>query len=89
MAGICTIKLKTLKKQVGLRLFDPYYNAFLGCKTYRESCYYCKFANKNRVGDITLADYWGIQKFHPEFFDENGVSLVLVNTEKGKNTLKR
>lgn len=67
--------------------FDPYYNAFLRCKTYRESCYECKFANKNRVGDITLADYWGIQKFHPEFFDENGVSLVLVNTEKGKNCL--
>lgn len=69
--------------------FDPYYSAFLYCKTYRESCYECKFANKNRVSDITLADYWGIQKFHPEFFDENGVSLVLVNTEKGKKYLEK
>lgn len=65
--------------------FDPYYSAFLYCKTYRESCYECKFANKNRVGDISLADFWGIQKFHPDFYDENGVSLVLVNTEKGKD----
>lgn len=64
--------------------FDPYYNAFLNCKTYRESCYNCKFANSNRVSDITLADYWGIQKFHPEFFDSNGVSLVLINSAKGK-----
>ena len=69
--------------------FDPYYSAFLYCKTYRESCYECKFANKNRVSDITLADYWGIQKFHPEFFDENGVSLVLVNTEKGQKYLEK
>lgn len=64
--------------------FDPYYNAFLTCKTYRESCYKCKFANSQRVGDITLGDYWGIQKFHPDFYDENGVSLILINTEKGK-----
>ena len=69
--------------------FYPYHRAFLYCKTYRESCYECKFANKNRVSDITLADYWGIQKFHPEFFDENGVSLVLVNTEKGKKYLEK
>lgn len=63
--------------------FDPYYNAFLTCKTYRESCYKCPFANGERTGDITLADYWGIQKFHPDFYDSNGVSLILVNTEKG------
>lgn len=64
--------------------FDAYYNAFLNCKTYRESCYNCKFANSERAGDITLADYWGIQKMHPEFFDNNGVSLVLVNSERGR-----
>lgn len=34
---------------------------------------------------IPLADFWGIQKFYPDFYDENGVSLVLVNTEKGKD----
>lgn len=65
--------------------FDPYYNAFLVGKTLRESCYKCKFANVQRAGDITIGDYWGIQKIHPEFFDENGVSIVLVNSEKGKS----
>lgn len=63
--------------------FDPYYNAFLNCKTYRESCYNCKFANTNRISDITLGDYWGIKKMHPEFYDNNGVSVVLLNREKG------
>ena len=37
------------------------------------------------MGDVTIADYWGIEKVHPEFYDENGVSAVIVNTEKGKN----
>ena len=88
MAGICITKQITAKKSKSdYGFFDSYYSAFLYCKTYRESCYECKFANKNRVGDITLADYWGIQKAHPEFYDENGVSLVLVNTEKGNKCL--
>lgn len=34
---------------------------------------------------IPFADFWGIQKFHPDFYDDNGVSLVLVNTEKDKD----
>lgn len=69
--------------------FDAYYNAFLNCKTYRESCYNCKFANSERAGDITLADYLGVRKIHPEIFDDNGVSLVLVNSNKGKKAWEK
>lgn len=65
-------------------LFDPYYSAFMKCTTYRESCYNCKYANAERVGDISLADFWGIEKFDPKFYDKNGVSLILVNSERGK-----
>ncbi len=74
----------TKKSKSDYGFFDPYYNAFLTGKTYRESCYKCKFANAARAGDITLADYWGIQKMHPDFYDKNGVSLVLINSDKGK-----
>lgn len=35
-------------------------------------------------GDITIADYWGIEKAAPKFDDNKGVSLVLINNEKGK-----
>ena len=68
---------------------DPYYKTFLDSKTYREVCYNCKYANENRVGDITLADYWGIEKEHPEFYDENGVSAILINTIKGKEIFEK
>lgn len=51
---------------------------------FRPSCHKCYFANVNRIADVTLADFWGIEKNKPEFNDNKGVSLVLVNTEKGK-----
>lgn len=69
--------------------FDSYYSNFLDCNTYRESCYNCKFANINRSSDITLADYWGILSIHNKFYDEQGVSLVLINTEKGERILSK
>lgn len=76
------------KSKGGSGFDDPYYNAFLNCKTYREGCYSCRFANCNRQGDITLADFWGIEYINPKFYSKNGVSLVLVNTEKGKKLWK-
>ena len=68
---------------------DPYYKAFLDGTIYRECCYNCKYANEKRVGDFTLADYWGIEKQHPEFYDENGVSAVIVNTIKGQKIFEK
>lgn len=68
---------------------DPYYKSFLEGKTYRKCCYTCKYASAQRIGDITLGDYWGVEEFHPEFKDYNGVSLVLVNTKTGKNVFEK
>lgn len=62
---------------------DSYYSRFLKGSTYRESCYECKYANENRVADLTIGDYWGIEKFHPDFYDKNGVSVIIVNSDVG------
>lgn len=40
-------------------------------------------------GDITIADYWGIEKVAPEFDDNKGVSLVLVIMKLVKKPLKK
>ena len=66
---------------------DSYYKSFLEGKTYRECCYSCKYSNTDRVSDITLADYWGVENEHPKFYDEKGVSAILVNTIKGKEII--
>lgn len=67
---------------------DPYMKAFWGDYCLRPVCYNCHFKKLNRVSDITVADYWGIQKQYPEMDDDRGNSLVLVHTDKGKNMLK-
>lgn len=57
-----------------------YQNAVL-----RPACYECRYTNKRRPGDITLADFWGHEKAVPGFHeDDRGVSLVLVNSKRGK-----
>jgi coenzyme F420-reducing hydrogenase beta subunit len=61
-----------------------YYYYYLNGNIYRESCYVCSFASSNREGDFTIADYWDIQKYHSEFYPPEGVSMILVNTTKGK-----
>lgn len=49
----------------------------------RPSCYDCKYRNIPRHTDITLGDFWGIKGVEQEDLD-NGVSVVLISSEKGK-----
>lgn len=67
---------------------DLYMKAFLGNYCLRPACYNCHYKKLNRISDITVADYWGIQKQYPEMDDDRGTSLVLIHTDKGKNILK-
>lgn len=59
-------------------------NLFVYSYIVRPSCHNCKYTNFNRPADITLADFWGVEKSIPEFYDDTGVSLIIVNTEKGQ-----
>lgn len=79
-------KVKTIKHHS--YSLSPFLYSFMYAMTYRHSCYNCKFACIPRQGDITLADYWGVQHFFPEINANNGVSLVLVNSEKGNNVFR-
>lgn len=55
----------------------------------RKDCSQCPYKSMDRVGDITLGDCWGIREVYPDFDDNKGVSLVLVNTYKGYELFKR
>ncbi len=82
----CGGKIKTKTKTKTLEGFcDPYYHQFLICGTYRESCYVCPFAKSTqRIGDITMGDFWGTDKSYPDIPVKDGISLCSVNTEQGK-----
>lgn len=62
----------------------PYYNAYCKQLVCRDSCYYCKFATRERVGDITIGDFHSVEKYFPNVDRFAGVSMFLVNTEKGE-----
>ena len=76
---------------------SSYYHYFIEGEIYRESCYNCPFATGERVGDITIGDYWGAQLYNPELMQENGgcfsrkegISCLLLNTESGKKLIER
>lgn len=78
---IFTYENKSYKKS---QVEDKYMQAFLRNVCLRDSCYKCSFKKINRLSDITLADFWGIQRVKPELYDNKGTSLVIVNSEKGK-----
>lgn len=70
---------------------DPYYAAFLRGETFRKSCYSCKFANMNRMGDFTVGDFWGYYNMNNPMGIEpqKGLSMLLANSPKGMDVLKR
>ena len=57
---------------------------FYGHTILRPACYKCPYKDVLHPSDITIADYWGIEKALPGFMDSKGVSLVLINTDAGK-----
>ena len=50
----------------------------------RPSCYDCKFKGYPRISDITLADFWGIEKVDKTLEKNLGTSLVMINSKKGE-----
>lgn len=64
-----------------------YMNGFLKDLYLRPSCYECKFKTLKRASDITLADFWGIEKVLPEMYDKRGVSLCWTSSKKGRDIL--
>lgn len=72
------------------RAADVYMRAFLSELLSRPSCSECKYTKLNRVSDLTLGDFWGIEEEYPQFAIQNtaGTSMVLVNSLKGRELVQ-
>lgn len=64
---------------------DPFIKAYYGRLFYRPACGDCRFARPERVSDITIGDAWHIERDYPEWNSLAGVSLILLNSPKGKS----
>ena len=63
---------------------DLYYTAYLQGIIHRENCYKCEYADKRRISDLTIGDFWGIDRKSLKVPYKGKISVVLVNSEKGR-----
>lgn len=63
---------------------SDYVKVFYTANPLRLSCYECPFTNTSRKTDITIGDFWHIEKIMPEFYDPNGTSVFLIHSPKGQ-----
>ena len=55
----------------------------------RPSCYECKFKGFPRMADVTIADFWGIEKVDKNFDNDIGTSMILLNSRKGEQYFEK
>lgn len=78
-----TLMIKKINGETQKVSSNVFTNVFYNHSALRPSCYKCPYKDIIHPADITIADYWGIDVAAPGFNDNKGVSLVLINNEKG------
>lgn len=63
---------------------DPYLVGFLSELYQRPSCHDCAFRGLRSGADITLADFWHVERSLADMDDDTGTSMVIVNSEQGR-----
>lgn len=74
-----TYEINGQKKESHLFL-DLYFGHYIS----RDCCSCCPFTNFKRIGDITIGDFWGWHRWHTTFLDNKGLSVILINSDKGQ-----
>lgn len=71
-----------------IKHWDDSYQRAYHCKLMMPvHCENCSFAGINRVGDITIGDFWGIENHDKTMDDGHGTSVILINSERGMSFL--
>lgn len=80
----------TLKNSAGKEFYskkvltrDNYQLGYHRALIYRENCYSCKYARRERISDLTIGDFSGLGRYAPFEYDRHNVSCILENTSKG------
>lgn len=82
------VSFKNGQSYIGKRNEDPYIVGYLKTNLFAmPACYECKFKDTKRISDLSLGDFWGIEKIDATMDDNKGTSCVLINTSKGKEAV--
>ena len=71
------------KSYYGVHMQDDFRRGYHTNVYCRPSCYSCQYKGFPRMADITIADYWGIEKVDPNMDNNIGTSMILLNSNKG------
>jgi coenzyme F420-reducing hydrogenase beta subunit len=71
----------------GPQFTDPYFASFMKHSIFNEVCFNCKFAGNERLGNITVGDFWGLEESLIPTVGGYGVNMVIVNNDKGNYLL--
>ena len=63
---------------------NSFMRAFLHDIITRPSCYACPTKQGKSHSDITIADFWGLNRVDPAFDDDRGCGAILINTANGE-----
>ncbi len=77
------IKAGSQDVSVNYKEKESFFRMYSSSVITRPSCYQCRYTSYERCADLTLADFWNIDKAVPAMNDDRGTSQVLVNTAKG------
>ena len=72
------------KVYYGVRMDDDFRRGYHTNVFCRPSCYVCQYKGFPRMADITIADYWGIEKVDKNLDNNIGTSMILLNSKKGE-----
>jgi len=67
----------------GVRMEDDFRRGYHTNVFCRPSCYTCQYKGFPRIADITIADFWGIEKVDKNLDNNIGTSMILLNSQKG------
>ena len=71
------------------KVSEFYMPAFTSGNTIRQSCYSCRFACSNRIGDFTIGDFWGHTNSNISLDKTKGISVCTVNTSHALDLLEK
>ncbi|WP_024470506.1 Coenzyme F420 hydrogenase/dehydrogenase, beta subunit C-terminal domain, partial [Treponema pedis] len=63
---------------------DWFVNIFFNDSSLRECCYKCPYTSPVSNADVTIGDFWGIDRCIPDMYNKYGVSAVIIHSEKGR-----
>lgn len=69
------------------KLLDSFSNLLCDDLLLRPVCFRCPYCSTSRCADITIGDFWGIDEIDANFNDNIGVSMLVPNTERGKEVI--